>query len=278
MSSSLSRILVQKFRKRVGNPGFKSIQKIFYELVYSSRHMGDVATYNYGYAPVNDCVLKWEHAHNQSFQIEMYNELMKDAGVPLGGLKGKSILEVSSGRGGGLAYINHAYTPGHATGLDRSSAAINAACNRFGLDYVVGDAVDLPFEDDTFDCLINVEALHGYDLKLFLSQVRRVLKPDGMFIVADSHMGRTKRVQRMVQQNFKTAGFKVLSFRDITENVHQSCVADSPRRLELTRGAPFFVRGFIREMTATEGTERFDQFRDKTRCYYIAVTQNSKHP
>lgn len=270
--------LVRKFRKHVGNPGFKSIQSFFYERVYSSKHLGDVATYNYGYAPVDDSVLAWQHAHHQSFQIEMYNELMKDAGIPLGGLKGSSILEVSSGGGGGLAYINHAYTPDRAVGLDRASAAVNSACNRFGLDYVVGDAIDLPFEDNSFDYVINVEAIHGYDLELFLAQVLRVLKPGGMFIVADSHMGKPKRVQRLVQSGLKQAGFKVKSFRDITENAHQSCAADSPRRMELTRKAPFFIRSFIREMVATEGTERYNQFRDRLRCYYICTARKPKRP
>lgn len=45
--------------------------------------------------------------------------------------------------------------------------------------------------------------------------------------------------------------------------------------MEMTAKAPFFARGFIREMVATEGTERYDQFRDKTRCYYIATTCNT---
>lgn len=274
MSSKLSRKLVRNFRKRIGNQSFKPILKFFYERVYSSKIIGDVATYNYGYAPVEEYVLDWAHAHNQSFQIEMYNELMKDAGIPLGGLKGKSILEVSSGRGGGLAYINHAYTPARATGLDRSRAAVRSACDRFNLDYVEGDAVDLPFEDNIFDCVINVEAIHGYDHELFLAEVRRVLKPGGLFIIADSRVGKLKRVQKFVLNMFDKAGLNVSSFRDITENVHQACIADNPRRMALTDKAPFFLRSFVREMIATEGTERFEQFRDKKRCYYIAITHN----
>jgi SAM-dependent methyltransferase len=47
-----------------------------------------------------------------------------------------------------------------------------------GLDFVHGDAEKLPFPDDSFDAVINVEASHAYpQLSRFLSEVARVLRP-----------------------------------------------------------------------------------------------------
>jgi ubiquinone/menaquinone biosynthesis C-methylase UbiE len=56
-----------------------------------------------------------------------------------------------------------------------------------GLDFVQGDAQDLPFADETFDAVINVEASHQYpDFERFLAEVARVLRPGGHFLYTDN--------------------------------------------------------------------------------------------
>ncbi|QDU31359.1 Phthiotriol/phenolphthiotriol dimycocerosates methyltransferase [Anatilimnocola aggregata] len=55
-----------------------------------------------------------------------------------------------------------------------------------GLSFVVGDAENLPFEDDTFDAVVNVESSHCYRSDpAFLAQVRRVLRTGGHVLFAD---------------------------------------------------------------------------------------------
>lgn len=52
--------------------------------------------------------------------------------------------------------------------------------------FVVADYHELPFADDSFDCVYAVETLsHAYDLKLAVSELCRVLKPGGVFVAAE---------------------------------------------------------------------------------------------
>ena len=53
------------------------------------------------------------------------------------------------------------------------------------LDYQVIDIQSIPFEDNSFDAIIaNMMLYHVPDLQKALSEVRRVLKPDGKFYCA----------------------------------------------------------------------------------------------
>ena len=48
------------------------------------------------------------------------------------------------------------------------------------------DAEKLPFDDESFDAIINVESSHCYPhIDSFLSEVRRVLAPGGCFGIVD---------------------------------------------------------------------------------------------
>jgi len=48
------------------------------------------------------------------------------------------------------------------------------------VDFIVGDALALPFNDNSFDCALNGFALRNVaDINLFLAELRRVVKPGG---------------------------------------------------------------------------------------------------
>jgi ubiquinone/menaquinone biosynthesis C-methylase UbiE len=80
--------------------------------------------------------------------------------------------------------------PTSYTGLDLNPAGI-AFCrkrhNLPGLEFVPGDAENLPFPDQSFDAVINIESSHCYpDFPRFLAEVARVLRPGGHFLYADA--------------------------------------------------------------------------------------------
>lgn len=105
-------------------------------------------------------------------------------------LRGKTVLEVSCGHGGGASWLTRTLRPARYTGLDLNPRGI-AFCRRRhaaveGLAFVQGDAEDLPFRDATFDAVLNVEASHCYPhFPRFLAEVARVLRPGGEFLYAD---------------------------------------------------------------------------------------------
>ena len=86
-------------------------------------------------------------------------------------------------------YLTRTFQPKSYTALDLNPAGISFCQQRHrvdGLTFVQGDAEHLPFEADTFDAVINVEASHCYpDFPRFLAEVARVLRPGGHFLYAD---------------------------------------------------------------------------------------------
>jgi len=108
-------------------------------------------------------------------------------------LSGKRVLEVSCGHGGGASYLVRTLRPASYTGLDLNRAGIDFCQKRHnlpGLDFVPGDAENLPFPDQSFDAVINIEASHLYpQFPRFLAEVARVLRPGGHFLYADLRPG-----------------------------------------------------------------------------------------
>jgi ubiquinone/menaquinone biosynthesis C-methylase UbiE len=79
--------------------------------------------------------------------------------------------------------------PSSYTGLDLNQAGIAFWRKRHtvpGLDFVQGDSENLPFEEQSFDAVINIEAAHCYPrFPRFLAEVARVLRPGGHFLYTD---------------------------------------------------------------------------------------------
>ncbi len=62
----------------------------------------------------------------------------------------------------------------------------NAAEYGMDADYVVGSAMDLPFPDGSFDCVISNGMLHEWETpRLVFDEIWRVLRPGGRFCVTD---------------------------------------------------------------------------------------------
>jgi len=96
-----------------------------------------------------------------------------------------NVLDIGCGRGFLLQKLRVVAPQAKLSGLDISPKLCEIArANVLTADIAQGDAESLPYADDSFDIVFMTEALeHMLDYDKALSEVRRVLRPNGVFIV-----------------------------------------------------------------------------------------------
>jgi ubiquinone/menaquinone biosynthesis C-methylase UbiE len=145
----------------------------------------DVLFLNYGYEEEPPMALPLAASDEPDrFPIQLYHRTATQVD-----LVGKEVLEVSCGHGGGASYLMRTLHPASYTALDLNTVGIGFCRKRHnlrGLDFVQGNAERLPFPDQSFDAVINVEAAINYQsVPRFFAEVQRVLRPGAHFLYAD---------------------------------------------------------------------------------------------
>jgi ubiquinone/menaquinone biosynthesis C-methylase UbiE len=175
-------------------------------------------------------------------------------------LRGKAVLEVSCGHGGGASYLMRTLRPERYTGLDLNPTGIRF-CRRQhgsvpGLDFVQGDAEALPFPDQRFDAVINVESSHCYaSFPRFLTEVARVLKPGGHLLYADFRFAEDVAAW---EQAIASAPLRVKAHRDISGPVLRGMARNSPRsRAFVSRYLPKALQRFGFDFAGVEGSRAY---------------------
>ena len=162
-----------------------AMNRYWYPLLSRRWKNEDIVFLNWGYEedPPMGLPLAPEDEPNR-YCAQLYHRTATQAD-----LGGKQVLEVSSGHGGGAAYLVKTLRPASYTGLDFIPDGAKFALERHnlpGLDFVHGNAESLPFADEFVDVVINVEASHAYPhFDRFLPEMVRVLRPGGHFLYAD---------------------------------------------------------------------------------------------
>jgi ubiquinone/menaquinone biosynthesis C-methylase UbiE len=225
-------------------------QKHFYP--YVTRRVGadEVLFFNYGYEQDPPMALPLEASDEPNrYCSQLYHRTATQVG-----LNGKRVLEVSCGHGGGASYLMRTLHPASYTGLDLNPAGI-AFCRKThdldGLDFVRGDAENLPFHDQSFDAVINIEAsLHYPRFHRFLAEVARVLRSGGHFLYADF---RPAYAIAPWQAALAGAPLRMISQRVINAEVVRGMEKNSQqwsRRID--RHVPAFLRGFARDFAGVQ--------------------------
>ncbi|HTL88727.1 MAG TPA: methyltransferase domain-containing protein [Leptolyngbya sp.] len=125
-------------------------------------------------------------------QIDLIEELLKWANVT----EAQQILDVGCGIGGSSLYLAEKFGAA-ATGITLSPVQANRATERartlraakpasgINAQFQVADALNMPFEDNSFDLVWSLESgEHMPDKVKFLQECDRVLKPGGTFLMA----------------------------------------------------------------------------------------------
>ncbi|MDB6114456.1 MAG: Methyltransferase protein [Lacunisphaera sp.] len=183
--------------------------------------------------------------------IQLYHQVATQAD-----LRGKKVLEVSCGHGGGASYLTRTLAPAHYTGIDLNPAGVRFCRERHripGLDFLEGDAGDLMFADHTFDAVINVEASHCYpDFPRFLAGVARVLKPGGHFLYADFRFSDGIAAW---EQALASAPLHLMRSEVINAGVLRGMDRNSQRSQELiARHLPEFLHALGRDFAGVQGS------------------------
>ena len=203
----------------------------FEVLSFLFRNRKDWTCINYGYAPGLDeprLALK-ESQEGERLPIQLYHLVASGADI-----RGKDVLEISSGRGGGAAFVAGHHKPRSYCGLDVAGSAV-AFCRRHhsqpGLSFVRGNAMELPFDPQSFDAVMSVEASHNYDDRAHVFRsIFSLLRPGGHFLYTDvlTHSLYLKAVGFL-----RDAGFVVLKDEVISPQVLISMQQEDARKLSM---------------------------------------------
>ena len=100
--------------------------------------------------------------------------------------RGKDVLDIAAGEGYGSAYL--AQVARSVVGVDVDFATTAHAIQAYqkpNLCFLTGDAQAIPLKDNSVDVVVSFETIeHFYDQERFIAEVRRVLRPEGLFIVS----------------------------------------------------------------------------------------------
>jgi ubiquinone/menaquinone biosynthesis C-methylase UbiE len=207
--------------------------KVTYELLAKRIPAEDWQFMNYGYTPdANEPpVPAPDDPKIQKFPMQMYHYLAAKAE-----LRGKQVLEVGSGRGGGARHVAGAFQPASYTGMDIAQSAVDLS-NKIhrlpNLRFVRGSAEAIPLPDNSIDVVLNVESCHAYgSVDKFLSEVRRVLRPGGYLLLVDF---RDVKNMDLLRTQLENSGLELLEEKDIAPNVVRAMEAEDDVKKERIR-------------------------------------------
>lgn len=128
------------------------------------------------------------HPLREWFQRREVDYFRRHVTIPLGA----RILELGCGRGAGARFLEEAFRPRLLVTLDldpRQIAIARGYLRRHavrGVHLLAADATRLPFPDESFDAVFETGVLHHIpDWPRALAEVRRVLRPQGVFCFLD---------------------------------------------------------------------------------------------
>jgi ubiquinone/menaquinone biosynthesis C-methylase UbiE len=122
---------------------------------------------------IKESTIAYEHLHRYAYASTF--------------VKDKRVLDLASGEGYGSEIL--AASAASVAGIDIDENAVRHAAEKYGrtnLQFISGSITAIPIRDDrSFDVIVCFEAIeHIEDQEKLLGEVKRLLKPEGLFIVS----------------------------------------------------------------------------------------------
>lgn len=134
-------------------------------------------------------------------------------------INGKDVLDIACGTGYGLAFLKGSAKS--VTGVDVDIIAAQEALSECDekARVLLGDGTNLPFVDESFDVVTSFETLeHLHARTLFLSELKRVLKPNGLLILSTPNAYYTKPIDGKPTNPFHIFEYKTEELKAELEN------------------------------------------------------------
>ncbi len=113
-----------------------------------------------------------EHLHRYSLTFEL--------------IKNKKVLDIACGEGYGVNLMSN--YANHVTGIDIDKKVIRKANQKYtnkNIKFIEGSILNIPSPNNSFDIVICFETLeHVEEHELLISEIKRVLKHDGLLIIS----------------------------------------------------------------------------------------------
>jgi ubiquinone/menaquinone biosynthesis C-methylase UbiE len=250
----------------------EKLKNIFYRIWYwylsTIDKNAEVIFMNYGYSKDNHKIKLDENDEKNRYSAQLYNLVATGVDV-----RGKDILEIGCGRGGGLSYINRYLSPHSVTGVDLNKKAIEFCKTYYttkGIKFFQANAQNLSFQDKVFDVVINIESSHRYSqMEIFLDEVFRVLKPGGYFLFADF---RNKSEIKKLNEQFENSNLKPVKKEIITANVLEALKLSTNEREKLIHKIiPKLLHNIGKKFAATEGSTTYNKFLIREFEYFFYI-------
>lgn len=250
------------------------IWKPVYEILAKKIKVENWDFMNYGYVPFayeTSLTLAPEDEINR-YPLQLYHYLASAVEVLQ-----KEMLEVGCGRGGGANYIRKYLKPKKVTGLDIALNAIKLANEKHstgGLQFIQGNAENLPFNDAGFDVVINVESCHAYgSVPAFLKEVKRVLRPGGYFLCTDI---RSPNGMQTLKNNLLATGMHFSIEEDITNNVINAIeLEEEVKQKRISDSIPKWLIKAFKEFAGVKGSKIHKDLQEGSLVYHRFVLQKS---
>jgi ubiquinone/menaquinone biosynthesis C-methylase UbiE len=250
--------------------------KVTYELLAKHIPVAEWQFMNYGYVPnANEKPIELpEDPKLQKYSLQMYHYLATKTTI-----EGMQVLEIGSGRGGGAKYIASSLKPSFYTGLDLAQSAVDLA-NKIhqvpNLKFIQGSAESIPFPDNSVDVVMNVESCHGYgSVPQFLSEVKRVLKPNGYLLLVDFRSGGKKNMDALRDQ-IKQTGLQIIEEENISKNVLTAIEAeDESKKARIESLIPKKWQKLFGDFAGVVGSKFYNTLKSEDRFYHRFVVRKS---
>ena len=252
------------------SPVQNKLWKWWYQKLSKAHNKKDFRFMNYGYIDSNPPSLESFDEPYRIF-IQLYEMNIRNVE-----LHDKKVLEVGSGRGGGASWIARSMNPSSLIAVDFSGEAVSLSNKWYNkqenLNFIEGNAEDLPFPDSSFDIVYNVESSHCYgNMSKFIDETFRVLRPGGNFCWTDF---RDDKTMKLTNQLFLDSGFKIISKREVTEEVLQALdLINDAKKERIGELVPKTIRRSFETFAGIEGTPVYEAFKNqklKYFCYQMA--------